>query len=136
MRKGLDKPTQRVIKELIYGIQAAKDVKIPSVARSLQEDIALIKTEDGKESIFDLTFGITKVAMYDKPDQWMKTVVIKGFGQHPMILLTNKEPDSKEPKDVYKIVEIYLTRSKCDECFRYSKQSCNLEYRSVILRKG
>lgn len=46
---------------------------------------------------------------------------------HPMILLTNKESDSKEPKDVYKIVEIYLTRWKCDECFRYIKQSYNLE---------
>ena len=45
--KGLDKPTQRVIKEMIYGIQAAKDVKISNVARNLQEDIALIKTEEG-----------------------------------------------------------------------------------------
>ena len=44
-----------------------------------------------------------------------------------MILLTNKEPDSKLPRDVYKIVEIYLTRWKCDECFRYIKQSYNLE---------
>ena len=41
MGKGLDKPTQRVIKEMIYGIQAAKDV-----ARNLQEKIALIKTEE------------------------------------------------------------------------------------------
>jgi hypothetical protein len=40
----------------------------------------------------------------------MNAVLIKGFGQHPLILLTNKEPDSKAPKDVYKIVEIYLTR--------------------------
>jgi hypothetical protein len=67
------------------------------------------------------------VALYDQPDEWMNAVIIKGFGEHPMILLTNKEPDSKEPKDVYKIVEIYLTRWKCDECFRYIKQSYNLE---------
>jgi hypothetical protein len=38
---GLDKPTQRIIKELIYAILADKDVKISRVAGSLQEDIAL-----------------------------------------------------------------------------------------------
>jgi hypothetical protein len=31
---------------LIYGVQAAKDVKISNVARSLQEKIKLIKTEE------------------------------------------------------------------------------------------
>lgn len=44
-----------------------------------------------------------------------------------MILLTNKEPATKEPKDVSRIVEIYLTRWKCDECFRYIKQAYHLE---------
>lgn len=87
----------------------------------------ITKIEDGKETVINITFGITKVALYDKPDQWMNAVIVKGFGQHPMILLTNKEPDSKEPKDVYKMVEIYLTRWKCDECYRYIKQAYNLE---------
>lgn len=87
----------------------------------------ITKIEDGKETVINLTFGIAKVALYDTPDVWMNAVIIKGFGQHPMILLTNKEPDSKLPRDVYKIVEIYLTRWKCDECFRYIKQSYNLE---------
>lgn len=87
----------------------------------------ITKIEDGKETVINITFGITKVALYDKPDEWMNAVIIKGFGQHPMILLTNKAPDSKEPKDVYKLVEIYLTRWKCDECYRYIKQAYNLE---------
>ena len=87
----------------------------------------ITKIEDGKEQIINLTFGIAKVALYDTPDVWMNAVIIKGFGQYPMILLTNKEPDSKTPKEVFKVVEIYLTRWKCDECFRYIKQSYNLE---------
>jgi len=107
----------------VVPVQADKLEKHTSINYKAQ----ITKIEDGKESIIDLTFGITKVALYDKPDEWMNAVVIKGFGQHPMILLTNKAPDSKEPKDVYKIVEIYLTRWKCDECFRYIKQSYNLE---------
>ena len=44
--KGLSKPKQRLIKEMIYGIQAAKDIKLSSVTRSLNESIPLIKTED------------------------------------------------------------------------------------------
>ena len=107
----------------VVPVQADKLEKHASINYKAQ----ITKIEDGKESIINLTFGITKVALYDQPDQWMNAVVIKGFGQLPMILLTNKTPDSKEPKDVYKIVEIYLTRWKCDECFRYIKQSYNLE---------
>ncbi|HVB03630.1 MAG TPA: hypothetical protein VNE41_07900 [Chitinophagaceae bacterium] len=44
--KELSKPKQRLIKEMCYGIQASKDVKLSNIARSLQEDIPLIKTED------------------------------------------------------------------------------------------
>jgi hypothetical protein len=55
------------------------------------------------------------------------TVVIKGFGELPMILLTNKEINVHDAKYVYQIVEIHLTRWKRDECYRYVKQSYNLE---------
>ena len=41
---GWDKVKRRLVSEMLSGIQAAKDVKISNVARSLQESIALIKT--------------------------------------------------------------------------------------------
>jgi len=44
-----------------------------------------------------------------------------------MLLLCNLEPKDTEAKEVYKIVEIYLTRWKCDESYRYIKQSYNIE---------
>ena len=44
--KGFAKPKQRLIKEILYGIQASKDVKLSNIARTLKEDQALIKTED------------------------------------------------------------------------------------------
>lgn len=40
----LDKPKRKFINEVIYDIQASKDVKLASIARSLDEDIPLIKT--------------------------------------------------------------------------------------------
>jgi hypothetical protein len=42
---GLKKPDQRFIREIIYGIQASKDVKLSNIARALCETIPLIKTE-------------------------------------------------------------------------------------------
>jgi len=44
--KGLSKPKQRLVKQLVYGIQASKDVKLSNISRALQEPIALGKTED------------------------------------------------------------------------------------------
>jgi len=87
----------------------------------------ITKIEDGKETVINISFGITKVALPEKPDKWYNVVVIKGFGELPMILLTNKETNIHDAKSVYRIVEIYLTRWKCDECYRYIKQSYNLE---------
>jgi hypothetical protein len=86
----------------------------------------ITKIEDGKETVFDISFGNTK-ADVDKPDEWMNAVIIKGFGQHPITLLTNKEPGNQTKKEVHKVVEIYLTRWECDECYRYIRQACNLE---------
>jgi hypothetical protein len=44
-----------------------------------------------------------------------------------MLILTNKEVNIENNQELWKIVEIYLTRWKCDECYRYIKQSYNLE---------
>lgn len=44
--KDFKKPCQKFIRQIIFGIQAAKDVKISNISRSLNEDIPLIKTEN------------------------------------------------------------------------------------------
>ena len=43
--RGLKKPTRKFVAQMIYGIQASKDVKLSNISRSLSEGIALIKTE-------------------------------------------------------------------------------------------
>lgn len=42
----MDKVKRRFVGEMLYGIQAAKDIKVSEIARSLGEEIALIKTEN------------------------------------------------------------------------------------------
>ncbi len=44
--KGLSVAKQKLVKQLIYGIQASKDVKLSNISRALKEDIPLLKTED------------------------------------------------------------------------------------------
>lgn len=51
----------------------------------------------------------------------LNLVVVRGFGEEPMILLTNTD---KGPREV---LEIYLTRWKCEESFRFLKQEYHLE---------
>jgi hypothetical protein len=51
-------------------------------------------------------------------------VVVKGFGEKPMMLLTNVAIKSH---GVMRILEIYLTRWKCEESYRFIKQAYNLE---------
>jgi hypothetical protein len=51
----------------------------------------------------------------------LNLVAVKGFGKYPMLLLTNVQKEAKE------ILEIYLTRWKCEESFRFLKQEYHLE---------
>ena len=43
---GLSKPLEKFVNQMLFGIQASQDVKLSNIARSLKEDIPLIKTED------------------------------------------------------------------------------------------
>lgn len=84
-------------------------------------------SKDGKEEFIHLEYGATTVALPEHPETWYTLVVIKGFGKVPMLLLTNKDIEIKNNEHLWQIVDIYLTRWKCDECYRYIKQSYNLE---------
>jgi hypothetical protein len=44
--RSLDKPKQKFVRQVIYGVQASRDVKLSNISRSLNEDIKLIKTEN------------------------------------------------------------------------------------------
>jgi len=42
----LSRPLQKFVAQMLFGIQASQDVKLSNIARSLKEEIPLIKTED------------------------------------------------------------------------------------------
>jgi len=86
--------------------------------------VRMIEIEkNGERQRKTLTMGSETVYLpwYDKP---LTLVVMKGYGEQPMILLTNIDL-SKRGLDW--ILEIYLTRWKCEESYRFIKQGYNLE---------
>ena len=46
LSEGLKKTKKKFIHQMLFGIQASKDIKLSEIARSLEEDIRLIKTEN------------------------------------------------------------------------------------------
>ena len=63
---GLGVVKKRLIREMVFGIQSSKDVKLSNIGRSLKEDIPLIKTEDSLSrnlSSEDITEHLNKEIM-------------------------------------------------------------------------
>jgi hypothetical protein len=44
--QGFSKPKKKFVSQMLFGIQASRDVKLSNIARSLSEEIKLIKTEN------------------------------------------------------------------------------------------
>jgi len=86
----------------------------------------LIKYEDGKEKVRSVFYNAVPVKLPGKEHK-LFLVVVKGFGQEPMMLLTSCQVNIKVKESIWRVVENYLTRWKCDESFRYIKQCYNLE---------
>jgi hypothetical protein len=61
----------------------------------------------------------------------MLLVVVTGFGRQPLYLLTNPA-GARDSESLWGIVEIYLTRWKIEETFRFLKQSYHLEDLRVL----
>jgi hypothetical protein len=85
----------------------------------------VVKEERGKEKIYHLEFGYRPIRLPERKEQ-LYMVVVKGFGQNPMMLLTNVQV-RKSRKSLWQIIESYITRWSIEETIRFIKQSYNLE---------
>jgi hypothetical protein len=73
-----------------------------------------------------LKLGSMPVRLPERPDVQLWLVVIRGLTDHPILLLTNVPPEAGKNHAEW-IAEIYLTRWKCEEAYRFIKQSYHLE---------
>lgn len=89
-----------------------------------QREIILEKPEGRREKKI-LQLGAKEIHLpFVEHPLWL--VVMKGWGEKPMMLLTDLKPKRKE-EFVHFVLEAYLTRWKCEEGFRFIKQSYQLE---------
>ncbi|MCM8781324.1 MAG: transposase [Candidatus Omnitrophica bacterium] len=98
---------QEKVRNIARGIHCTEAYKITIDKEGYKEDIIEVKL--GKRTNLKIK-GVE-----------LSLVVIKGLGPDSLLLLTNVD---KEPKE---ILEIYLTRWKCEESFRFLKQEYHLE---------
>ena len=80
----------------------------------------------GKECNVPISFGSMPVKLPMFPDKQLHLVVVKGFGQHPMMLLTSLQVDTTF-KSQWRVVEGYLSRWRIEETIRFIKQEYGLE---------
>jgi len=78
------------------------------------------------ERIYPLRFGARAVRLPERPEVRLWLVVVEGFGEHPLMLLTTLDP-GRSKRSVWRLVEAYLTRWRVEETIRFIKQSYQLE---------
>jgi len=97
--------------------------KVPELATRHKGKLALKSTIKGHQ--YQLKVSHLKVTLPAFSDENFFVVIVYGYGQKPMKLLTNKEINSKA--DVLRIVKGYILRWRTEESFRVQKQEYNLE---------
>jgi hypothetical protein len=124
-----EKPQRFVIRlvgrDLIHKGQKKNCLEMAKALPTPYEAV-LIVYDDGREKKKTVQYNAVPVKLPGH-DNDLYLVIVKGFGQKPMMLLTSCAVDIHKKESIWRIVEYYLVRWKCDESYRYIKQSYNLE---------
>jgi Transposase DDE domain len=91
----------------------------------LRYQARVIQIEEGQEKVLELRYGAEPLRLPGREEKLL-LVVITGWGQEPMLLLTNLS-GARDSPTLWWIVRIYLTRWKIEETFRFIKQSYQVE---------
>jgi len=88
-------------------------------------DVVIRQSRGGKERRVVLDYGACKVRLPNS-EQPLWLVVIRGFGDDPMLLLTTR-PLTASRRSQWWVVEAYLTRWRIEDTLRFAKQSFQFE---------
>jgi hypothetical protein len=101
--------------------QQGRKRKIDNIIKNMryEEKYTIKINKEGYEEVLEIELGMKKRLWVN--DTEVSVIIVKGFGKVPMVLITNVDKTARE------ILEIYLTRWKCEETFRFLKQEYHLE---------
>jgi Transposase DDE domain len=116
-------------RNLIYEGKALRSLWLAYACRLPYEN-RVIRIIEGKEYLFNLRYGFMQVYLPELKNP-LTMVVIKGFSDKPMMLLTSLKITSKE-KDLWFIISAYLKRWSIEETIRFIKQTYDLENIRVL----
>jgi Transposase DDE domain len=85
----------------------------------------VVKEEAGQERLVHLSCGMRKVRLPDRQEE-LNLVVVKGFGEEPLMILTNL-PVRRSRKSIWHVITSYITRWRIEDVIRFVKQSYRLE---------
>jgi Transposase DDE domain len=92
----------------------------------LRHQARVVKIDKGQEKTYDLHYGAEPFRLVGR-DEPLWLVVVAGFGEQPILLVTNLKLRARDSENVWWAAQIYWTRWKIEETFRFVKQSYNLE---------
>ncbi len=117
---------QRGDRHLIYRNDQRLCKDLPKQCRLKYTETVTRIDRDGKSQTYELKFGFIPVRLPAYPKRQLYLVVVDGFGEEPLMLLTTLTMRRKR-KVVWDVVESYIARWRIEETIRYIKQSYNLE---------
>jgi hypothetical protein len=85
----------------------------------------VVKEEAGQERLVRLACGMRKVRLPGRGEELI-LVVVKGFGEEPLMILTNL-PVRRSRKSIWHVITSYITRWRIEDVIRFIKQSYRLE---------
>ncbi len=121
---------QRGDRSLLYKGKLKGEIDLAEICKTPYAE-TIIKEKNGpeksgREKAYFIHFGFLPVRLPECPGRPLWLVVVKGFGENPLLLLTT-EPMRKHRKIVWWAVEAYLTRWRVEDTIRFIKQSYKLE---------
>jgi hypothetical protein len=92
----------------------------------LRHQARVVRIDKGQEKTYELHYGAEPIRLVGRPEQlWV--VVVAGFGEQPIVLVTNLKLRARDSESLWWAAQMYWTRWKIEETFRFVKQSYNLE---------
>jgi len=105
-------------------IHKGKTINILKLANKYKGKYStLVKNKKGK--VTKCKFSYAPIALPSIADKKLTLVIVRGFGETPMMLISDIEPEDKRLTET--IIKVYLKRWRIEEYFRFKKQQFDFE---------